>query len=198
MDWVREGYKGHSTNYLARVATTMADPNDDIVLDGQGLIDHLIDAGVIDGADDPLELADGFHNDWRREIEHVRRGDNAEMALAETFDIDPSALTFTENDKGQFVVQHGDEAVGPWPSQAAFVADLALKPLLSERVPLWDRLDGLSRGELLARLRGFLEVCPACDGTLDVDEQVDEATGQTTIRIRCDDCEQLVVDGTFL
>lgn len=166
-----------------------ADPE---VVDAHGLVAQLVDAGILreDRTRDDLRLTDAFREDWWTRVDRFREDERARSQLATVVGIDESELTL-EPTAEEFVASHGDSELGEWPSRAAFVADLALQPTLAEWLPLWERIDPLSRGELLSRVRAFLETCPACDGELSVEGAADTEPG--TVAVSCADCGDVLV-----
>ena len=175
----------------------MTDSNDDqIVVDGPMLVERLQSAGIIVERADDLELTDEFRTTWQSRMDEIGDEDTLRDVVAEKFDLDPDGLTFSEREDNQFEVHHDDVEIETWSSKSTLVADLTLDQLLNEWFPLWERLDGFSRGELLSRLRGFLEECPICDGHLELIEDADPADG-TDVTLVCTACDRTVFDGTF-
>lgn len=86
---------------------------------------------------------------------------------------DSTRLAFEEVNHD--IVAIDDNAiVGRWISSAAVSADVAATDVLSARVPSWERFTPTERMELLATLRFFLETCPACGDSVQLeDEQVE-------------------------
>ena len=144
---------------------------------------------------DDLRLTEEFRQVWRRRIDQLRDTDRAIMRMALVLELDPDDLSVEERD-GEFRAFLRDTEIGEWPSESAFLADLALRPTLEEWLPLWDDLGDASRGELLARLRVFLEQCPVCDGELAPNE-IPGATGGTAIELACTDCGQVAFSGAY-
>lgn len=163
-------------------------------IDGAELIDRLEGASIVtdDGAD--LRLTDEFAEVWQRRARRVRAGDRTVDHAAMILEVDPADLTVEERD-GEYVARLAGRELGEWPSEAALLADLALYPTLAEWLPVWESLDGRSRGTLLARLRAFLEVCPACDGSLVAEER---AGGEgTEVSLVCEGCGQVSFSGSY-
>ena len=157
-------------------------------VDGAELADRLVEASVLteDERDDDLVLADRFQYNWRRRIEHLRDREPTDF-LGLLLDTDPETLTVT-NEEGLTVSQQG-VTVGEWPSEAALVADVAAFVTLGEVFPGWDDLRGSTRDELVARLRVFLESCPACDGSLAAEGG---ETAESVPTVACEDCGAVV------
>lgn len=163
------------------------------VVDGQALVTHLVDAGVLVERHDDLQLTDEFRENWRERISRFRGEERAHEQMATILDIDPEEVTLDASGD-RFVVSHEGTELGDWPSWPAFVADLALQPTMAGRLPLWDRLDSLSRGELLSRLRAFLETCPICEEPLLAEERDGGPEGEE-VSIACVDCGRVLVRG---
>lgn len=174
-----------------------SDTEEPELIDGPGLIEHLVEAGMILEADDDLELTDPFRREWRTHIAQVRDTDRAREVLGTEFDVEPEQIELIDDDTEFAVLQDGT-TLGTWPSEAMFVADLGLYLILDDWFSLWERLDGRSRAELLSRLRGFLDQCPLCEGDLEMHESLDEATGHTDVSMRCIACDSVVFEGSFV
>lgn len=139
------------------------------------IADLLIDAGIlieIDSIDD-LALSEDFRNEWRRCIDYLRDHKQASY-LAQFFEIDPEALSIETTPDGTVLVHQDCKRVSEWPSKVAIDADLAAFITLQDWLPEWPELTGSQRDELVARLRVFLENCPACDGTLDTESSAND------------------------
>ncbi|MCP5827056.1 hypothetical protein NL337_26900, partial [Klebsiella pneumoniae] len=65
--------------------------------------------------------------------------------------------------------------LGHWESQAALLADAAAGRVVPDHYADWEHLTPRARGELLAGLRLFLDVCPACDGPVRFGQEVVES-----------------------
>jgi len=130
-----------------------------------GILSKLAEASVVtDDGGGALTLTNEFQAVWRRRMEHLRERDPIEP-LALLLDADPETLTLSN--EGSVTVTRSDQTVGEWPSEAALIADVAAFVALSEQLPGWEKLDGVIRDELIARLRVFLESCPSCGGDLE-------------------------------
>jgi len=154
-------------------------------MEGSELVSQLVDASVLteDEAIDDLVLTDRFQYNWRKRIEQLRDRETVDF-LGLLLEADPDTLTI-ERANGTLTVTREGETVGEWPSEAALVADVAAFVTLGEWLPVWDDLAGGTRDELVARLRAFLETCPACDGPLAAEEG---NGGQPLPTIACEEC----------
>lgn len=151
-------------------------------------------AGVVEDCDrgDDLCLTDEFRTAWRDRIHDVRRHgvDATRDDLATLLGADAAALTIDEFSEA-FVARLDGERVGQWESEAAYLADVAAAAELRERVADWDRIDVEERGELLSRLRVFLDACPACDGPVGMHETVIESCCRSidVVAVSCRACD---------
>ena len=178
-------------------STTAADTDESTVIDGQGLIDRLIQADILreDEAADDLKLTEAFQNAWWERIDTLQSDDQALSELAEHLGVDETDLR-TE-DETEYLLYYQDSAVGDWPSRAAFLGDMALQPTIDERFPLWKQIDPMSQGTLLSRLRGFLERCPSCEGKIEVDEEPTSDLNGREVTFACVDCGEITTTGEF-
>lgn len=165
------------------------------VIDAQGLVTRLVGAGIIqeDENIDDLRLTDEFREDWWEQIEGFHDEERARREMAAITDIDSEKVKVEETDDGRLVVSYEETELGEWHSRAAFISDLALRPTIAAWLPLWESLDPISRGGLLARIRAFLETCPSCEGTLEIEERANAEIGQGSVSIACVDCGQVIV-----
>lgn len=163
-------------------------------IDGEGLIQQLVDVSILVESEDDLRLGDEFERSWRRRIEHARDGNRVIQHLAMLLEVDPDAFSIDEREKSIIVQRRGTEA-GAWPSEAALIADVALFPIMDEWLPVWEDLDGGGRDELLARLRLFLETCPSCDGELASAKERDLDAGHAVMTLTCEECGQVALRG---
>ncbi len=165
------------------------------VIDGHGLITALVDASIIqeDEALADHRLTDEFSENWWSRIEQFRDTDRARDRLATVAGIESTELRIKRANDGRFVAVHEGVELSEWPSKAAFIADLALQPTIEESFPLWSRIDPISRGELLVRIRAFLESCPVCEHPLELTEQVTAETEGSEVTLACTECGQTLV-----
>ena len=180
------------------VSTPPVDEEGPIVIGVNALIDRMIDAGIIeptDGGDD-LILTSDFADRWWSEISTHRDDGLAKGRLAELLEMDEDDVSL-EDTTGAFVAYHNEEEIGDWPSRSAFIADISLYPVMDEWFDLWGNIDATTRSELIGRFRAFLESCPSCEGRLDFDEDHDSVTDAMSIRISCEACQDVLVEGQY-
>ena len=154
--------------------------------DGEGRDDADRDGEGRDGEghdDEVLDLTAEFRADWRRRMDHLRDRDPTSY-LGLYRGTDPDALEFASSGLGVVVAREG-EPVGRWPSEAAMLADVAAYSLCDELVAGWHEFPSAQRDELVARLRAFMNRCPAC-GEAVVARDRDEGA---LPRLRCEGCE---------
>jgi len=157
----------------------------------------LMDAGVIGPCEhaDDLCLRPGFRTAWRDRIETIRERDPGATRLERAIDDPDDDLTF-ETVERNVVAIHDNTTVGQWSSTAAIVADVAATDILPPAVPSWKRLSPVERLQLLGSLRLFLETYPACDGSVELDEEVVDSCCRSydVVRAACRGCDARVFE----
>lgn len=157
----------------------------------------LVDAGVIGPCEhaDDLCLQPEFRTTWRDRIEFVRERDPGSTRLEEAIDDPDDELTFESID-GNVVALHDNATVGQWSSDAAIVADVAATDVVPLFVSSWQRLTPVERLQLLGSLRLFLETCPACDDSVELDEEVVDSCCRSfdVVRAVCRGCDARVFE----
>lgn len=147
---------------------------------------------------DDVCLTDSFADDWWNRIEDLRSEVNATNELAAVLEVSPTDLDLEEGDN-RFMVRHQGDDIGSWRSHAAFLADLAVTPLLEERLPNWNRFNERERSQLISMMRVFLESCPTCDGSVSAEESVKSSCCRGEIieaAIICEECGDEVFNGS--
>ncbi|AEH38608.1 hypothetical protein [Halopiger xanaduensis] len=124
----------------------------------------------------PLRLESAFESARRERLHEIRTQDAQREVLAARLGTAPGRVTLAVTGDG-FVATRDDERIGCWPSNAAFLADLAAAETLDERRPDWRGLEPDEQGIVLTALRLFLDRCPNCDGAL---VGTDAGTGTAT------------------
>lgn len=120
---------------------------------------------VIDHPDVGLELESSFRTAWHDRIAELREGEGRLEELGAVLGVNAGSLRFEITAEG-YAATDGRSRVGLWPSEAAFLADLAAVPLLEEAGPAWRGFDDDERGAVLSALRMFLAECPKCEGAV--------------------------------
>lgn len=157
----------------------------------------LVDAGVIGPCEhaDDLCLQPEFRTAWRDRIESVRKQDPRRTRLEGAIDDPGDELTF-ETVGDDVVAIHDNATVGQWSSDASIVADVAVTAIVPSFVESWERLTAVERLQLLGSLRLFLETCPACDGAVELDEEVVDSCCRSfdVVRAVCRGCDARVFE----
>lgn len=163
---------------------------------GQALLAENVVTECLNG--DDLCLDSTFRTAWRSRITDLREHDTGAEHLAAHIDVDPSELVLANRD-GEYAVLYQGDRIDAWPSRAAFLADMAVEPTLSEWCSDWDEFDPAVRTRIIASLRAFLEQCPACDTELETAESAWESCCRegTDVTITCENCGDLVFTGRY-
>lgn len=160
----------------------------------------LREAGVVTDCPDAddLCLEPAFRDAWRERILEIRENGDGRERLAAILRVDPAELAFEERDGRYWVLYEGDR-IDAWPSEAAFLADLAVEPTLAEWYDEWADRSDRERTLTIASLRAFLERCPSCDSELETAESTWESCCRegTTASVECPDCDSLVFSGNY-
>jgi hypothetical protein len=162
----------------------------------------LTSSGVVEECDDEddLCLTDGFASAWWRRIREIRDDDDAAASrLAETLHVDPDGIGF-EPGGARYAVTYEGDRIGLWDSNAAFYADLAVEPTLSEWFPEWNNLSDQDRTQLIAGMRAFLQSCPNCESALEQVENVRETCCSSSVvgvDVDCSECGARVFSGRY-
>lgn len=179
---------------------TPSPADDDAVGDDHATADDvegaLVDRGVLEpcaeGAD--LCLAADVRDAWRERIGTVGPDSDVPTLLRPVTDVDPESVTIDTSDGGFAVAAAGDH-VGRWPSRAAFLADVTAAAVLADELARWDRFSRRERSFLLAGLRLFLDVCPACGGEPTLERRTEDSCcrSRSVTVMACDDCDARLV-----
>ncbi|MFP8955732.1 hypothetical protein ACLI4Y_03315 [Natrialbaceae archaeon A-CW3] len=139
--------------------------------------------------EDDLCLEPSFQNRWQAERPRVDSLEDRLERLAARLDVEPAGLVLEDSIGGYAATYEGDR-IGLWPSEAAFLADLTVVPVLEERCPEWNRLYADEQGSLITALRVFLEECPSCQGQLAGTSKTVESCCSTRTResLECEAC----------
>jgi len=162
----------------------------------------LVSADVVEECEDvdDLCLTDDFREVWRRRIRKFREDEAvAASQLAAVLEVAPTDLSF--DDGGDyFTASYEGDMIGRWDSEAAFYADLAVEPTLSEWLPDWEELGDSRRTELIAGMRALLERCQACEAELEQAENVRRSCCSSDVvgvSVTCEECGATVFRGSY-
>jgi len=139
-----------------------------------------LDASVADAvdADAPMTEADDA-------------GDAADVAaLATLTGVEEASLSLDWREGAAFAFADG-QRIGHWESRAAFLADTAADRALTDRLDDWTDLPLAARSGVLGALRLFVEECPACEGSVALEERVVESccASYDVVAGRCVACD---------
>ena len=144
-----------------------------------------LDAGVADAAGPPTDVDDVG-----------KRGDVT--ALASLTGVDEASLSLSWAEGAAFAFADG-ERIGHWESRPAFLTDIAADRALTDEVDDWPDLPLAARSDVLGALRLFVEQCPACEGSVRLEERVVESccTRYDVIAGRCAACDARLFEMTL-
>lgn len=154
----------------------------------------LLDGGAVEPCQDGTDLcltAD-FQQAWRERIRTVRTHDLDEEQLTDALDISTFDNRITvEEQGGAFIAYTDDAVIGQWSSQAAVIADVAAATELKERISDWSDLAPAEVARVLMSLRIFIQQCPDCDGSIQVEQEVVESCCRSydVVASACQDCD---------
>ncbi|WP_424013893.1 hypothetical protein ACOZ35_12520 [Halorubrum xinjiangense] len=160
---------------------------------------YLLDAGILveTPAGDDSAFAPDFAAAWRAAVEADepsrgadRNGPDDLAALAGLTGLDRDALSIDWRGGAAFAFADG-ERIGYWESRPAFRADVAADRVLTATRDDWSALPLADRSGILGALRLFVEECPACDGTVALEERVVESccSSYDAVAGRCAGCD---------
>lgn len=157
----------------------------------------LLRAGALEPCEhsDDLCLTDDFEAAWNDRISAAKSDAGPYTELAQLLDVEPDRLDIEEYQHA-FVAKLDTDRIGQWESRAAFLADVAAGAALQERLRGWGSLDVRQRHQLLQGLRVFLEECPACAGTVTMDEETVESCCRSidVVAVSCQECGARVLE----
>lgn len=144
--------------------------------------------------EDDLCLESTFRTAWRERIATLEDEDARLEALSERLDLEAAELAL-EDSTGGYVARYEGDRIGIWPSEAAFLADLAVVPVLEAQCPEWNGLSADKQGSLITALRVFLEECPSCQGPLTGITKTVKSCCSTRTResLECEACEAQLI-----
>lgn len=147
--------------------------------------------GLIEIHEDDVRLDDSFATEWTRQIERIAPNPEARISRIS----DHPDIVLREFDGIWFVTSETEE-LAQFISRAAMVADLAVFPLLRERVGNWDDIFHAARDQLLVGLRVCLDTCPVCAGPVAFDNEPvpSRVHDQPVIPYACQACHTRLVE----
>ncbi|SDG02629.1 hypothetical protein SAMN04488067_1138 [Halorubrum xinjiangense] len=147
-----------------------------------------LDASVADADDADAPITEAADAPTTHDADDA--GTAADVAaLAALTGIDADSLSLDWRGETAFAFADG-ERIGHWESRAAFLADVAADRVLTDRVDDWTTLSLPARSGVLGALRLFVEDCPACEGSVILEERVVESccSSYDVVAGRCTAC----------
>lgn len=157
---------------------------------------------VGDGPD--LELTTSFRRAHRERVGAYDAGGRLLEAIA-TFlfdgtevDVDAETLVLTPR-ANAFVLHYDDCPLARWESRAAMVGDVAAAAVFAERTDDWTAMDPETRLQVLGTLRLWYERCPACGGSVSLDQDVVASCCRpvSVLAATCDACGSRVFETRY-
>ena len=148
-------------------------------------------AAAWDDALDGMRLRAGVADEGGPATEVDDVGEGADVtALASLTGVDESSLSLSWAEGAAFAFADGHR-IGHWESRAAFLADVAADRALTGALEDWSDLPLASRSDVLGALRLFVDRCPACEGSVALEERVVESccSSYDAIAGRCTACD---------
>jgi len=152
----------------------------------------LFEAGAVEPCQEGTDLCltTEFRGTWRNRMKTSDTDEFEAKDLEITLHAPGIEIVITELD-GAYLAYVDGSVAGQWSSQAAVVADLTAADVLADRYPRWDRLTPAEKARVLMSLRIFVEQCPECGGSVEVEQEVVESCCRSydVIASACQDCE---------
>lgn len=153
---------------------------------------ELFAAGAIEECDgDDFCLAEGFREAWLARADDIEGREKLAASAAQYFDLDADDEVTFEPFGPSFTVLVNENRWGDYPSEAAFLAEVAGAEVLSSHHDDWDAFSLAAQSELLAALRLFLDTCPECGGPATLGEDTVESCCRDihVVAVTCEDCD---------
>ena len=155
----------------------------------------LLEWGIVEVCEGGDDLC--FDDEVRARIEETverYRDDPVDLTrLARMFDTDVESIN-RRNRANPTMVIH--DRLQKWPSDVAILSDTAINDTLAKMVDDWEERPLAHRLQLIEGLRPFHETCPACHGSLSIDESVVESCcrSRSVVQVQCTDCESVLFE----
>ena len=149
----------------------------------------LVDVGAIttDDGGNPM-MTDEFAELVDEHVSAVHRSGVDETDIADLFDRDLSDVNAVED--REYPAYKVKLFLRKWPASGALVTDVGTDLALRELTDRWPAVPIEQRLEILESLRLLTEVCPACDGDLEISEETVESCCRLypVVELGCVDC----------
>lgn len=130
---------------------------------------YMEEAGVIETSADGTDrsLTPPFREKAETAAESLKGVIDVEY-LAEMYDVTPDEISVPDRDYPAIKTRR---RIRNWPSEAAFVVDLAAHDTLSDMTDDWGAIPVEQRVRMLRSVRSLWETCPVCGGAVAFDEE---------------------------
>ncbi|ELZ13820.1 hypothetical protein C479_03206 [Halovivax asiaticus JCM 14624] len=153
---------------------------------------YLQDAEVVETTDDGRTLTPSFKESAE---EHAAAFDGVVDVefIAEMYDVTPDEVSVPEYDYPAIETRR---RVRQWPSEAAFIVDVAVHEVLQESRDDWLDVPVEQRARLLRSIRSLWETCPTCGGSVSFDEETATSCCREfeVVTYRCQSCDSHFVE----
>lgn len=154
----------------------------------------LADAGVVESVEDGPErsLTDTFSDRTATFIATFDGVVDVEE-IGEMYDASPEDVTVPDRDYPAIKVRN---RIYNWPSEAAFIADVASHNALLEMSDEWETFPPQQRVNMLRSIRSLWETCTICDGEISFDEKTVSSCCREfdVVTHRCTSCDAHYVE----
>lgn len=155
---------------------------------------YLEDAGVFETSADGTDrsLTPTFREEAEAAAESLKGVIDVEY-LAEMYDVTPNEVSVPDRDYPAIKTRR---RIRNWPSEAAFVADLAAHDTLSDMTDDWGAVPVEQRVRMLRSIRSLWETCTVCGGEVAFDEETVTSCCREfeVVTHRCQSCEARFVE----
>lgn len=143
--------------------------------------------------EDDLCLSDEFADRLERHTKQFRDESPGREAVAALFDADAGAVTAEGGDYPTYEVENRTRK---WPSDGAFVADVAADRALREQSSDWTAVPLGQRLKILESLRSFRQTCPLCSGRVELGTETVESCCRSyeVATASCLDCGETLLE----
>lgn len=153
---------------------------------------YLLDADVVETSDDERTLTSSFKESAEEQATEFDGIVDVEF-VAEMYAVTPNEVSVPERDYP--AIKTGGR-IRQWPSEAAFIVDVAAHEVLRESRDDWLDVPVEQRARLLRSIRSLWETCPACGGTVSFDEEIVTSCCREfeVVSYQCQSCDSHFVE----
>ncbi|RJT07609.1 hypothetical protein D3261_03040 [Halococcus sp. IIIV-5B] len=153
----------------------------------------LLTAGVIEPCDRTADfcLSSEFQSKLENNMRRMRDQSIEEESIDNILGVTSTNERIKIKQEGDaFIAYSGSKIIGQWSSTAAVLADMSGADELHRRIAVWSTLSPSERARVLMSIRLFLDRCPACDGVIELQEEIVESCCRSfdVVASTCNDC----------